>query len=120
MQAITYGGWRHCYSLSNGLVDLVVTGDVGPRVIRFGFATLENEFREYDQMLGQTGGEEWRVYGGHRLWRAPEDAQRTYIPDNGPVHVTWQAGLLRATQPVESTTGIEKEIEIEVGSLAQV
>jgi hypothetical protein len=32
-----YGGWPNCYRPSNGHLELVVTSDVGPRIIRCGF-----------------------------------------------------------------------------------
>ena len=32
-----YNGWQNCYRVSNGQIELIVTGDVGPRIIRFGF-----------------------------------------------------------------------------------
>ncbi len=114
MEKVTYGGWPNCYRLSNGLVDLVVTADVGPRIIRFGFVGGDNEFGELQDMLGKTGGDEWRSYGGHRLWHAPEVKPRTYYPDNGPVKVRERAGGLRVIQPVETTTGIQKEIDVQI------
>ena len=40
---INYGGWDNCYEISNGIVDLVITGDVGLRVIRYGFIGDVNE-----------------------------------------------------------------------------
>jgi hypothetical protein len=110
-----YGGWANCYYLSNGIVELVLTGDVGPRIIRFGFAGGENELREFPDMLGQSGGEEWRVYGGHRLWHAPEEVPRTYVPDNRPVKIEpldGADGAVRVTQPTEPVTGIEKQIDL--------
>jgi hypothetical protein len=67
MQIINYAGWERCVRLSNGIVELVATMDVGPRIIRFGFIGGDNEFKEYPEMLGKTGGDEWRIYGGHRL-----------------------------------------------------
>ncbi len=134
MEKIEYRGWPNCYRLSNGIVDLVLTADVGPRIIRFGFVGEENEFREFADMVGQTGGEEWRIYGGHRLWHAPEATPRTYYPDNEPVTVELHddAGpppeipsgsvrrkpflrrtpFVRLLQPAEPTTGIEKEIDL--------
>ncbi len=112
MEKIAYGGWENCVRLSNGAVELVVTADVGPRVIRFGFAGGENEFKEFDDTLGKTGGEDWRIYGGHRLWHAPEAAPRTYFPDNAPVKVEEREGHVRFIPPRETTTGIEKEIDI--------
>ncbi|MFQ5795611.1 MAG: hypothetical protein ACE5JP_11250 [Candidatus Bipolaricaulia bacterium] len=109
-----YKGWQNCYRLFNDLVDLIVTTDVGPRIIRFGFVNGENEFKEYEEMIGVTGGDEWRIYGGHRLWHAPEAKPRTYFPDNSPVQLEQHpdSGFVRLIQPTEPTTGIQKEIDI--------
>ncbi|HEC24192.1 MAG TPA: hypothetical protein ENI95_14885 [Chloroflexi bacterium] len=112
MERITYKGWPNCYRLSNGFVDLIVTTDVGPRIIYFGLSGEWNEFKEYEEMLGLVGGDEWRVYGGHRLWQAPEDPARTYYPDNGPVAIEEHEGAVRLIQPVEPPTGVQKEIDL--------
>jgi hypothetical protein len=93
-------------------VELVATTDVGPRIIRLGFVNGPNLMKEYADQMGQTGGAEWRIYGGHRLWHAPEAKPRTYAPDNGPVAWEWNGIVLRLKQPVEAATGIEKHIEI--------
>ena len=107
-----YGGWQNCYRLSNGVIDLLVTTDVGLRILRFGFVGEENEFKEYEDMMGRTGGDGWRIYGGHRLWHAPESRPRTYYPDNSSVELEQHAGFVRLIQPTEATTGIQKEIEV--------
>lgn len=112
IEKIAYKGWPNCYRISNDLVDLVVTTDVGPRIIRFGFNGDVNEFKEYADQVGKTGGEEWRIYGGHRLWHAPEDPIRTYFPDNYPVSARVFPKFLRVTQLTEATTGIQKEMDI--------
>nr|MBC7243808.1 hypothetical protein [Chloroflexota bacterium] len=112
MEKLNYKGWPNSYRLSNGLVDLVVTTDVGPRIIRFGFIGEENEFKEYESMLGKVGGDEWRIYGGHRLWHAPEAMPRTYFPDNGSVQLETYPDFVRLIQPVEMATGIQKEMDI--------
>lgn len=112
MERIDYVGWANCYRLSNDLVDLIVTTDVGPRVIRFGFVDQENEFKEFEDMVGKTSGDQWRIYGGHRLWHAPEAIPRTYFPDNEPVDIEQHDDFVRVAQPPEPTTGIEKEIDI--------
>jgi hypothetical protein len=39
-----YAGWKNCYRVTNGEVEVIVTGDVGPRVIRFGFVGRLNLF----------------------------------------------------------------------------
>jgi hypothetical protein len=112
IEKIAYKGWPNCYRLSNNLVDLVVTSDVGPRIIRYGFIAEANEFIEFAEDSGKTGGDDWRSYGGHRLWHAPEHKVRTYFPDNDPVQVRQYPKFLRVTQLIEPTTGIQKEMDI--------
>ena len=112
MNKLPYSGWPNCIKLSNGNVELIVTTDVGPRIMRFGFVRGQNLMKEYKDQLGKTGGEEWRIYGGHRFWHAPEAEPRTYWPDNVPVQYTWDGKTLKLTQPIEATTGFVKEMEI--------
>ena len=112
MRKINYGGWNNCIELSNGEIDLVATTDVGPRIIRLGFAHGKNLFQEIPDQLGKTGGDKWKAYGGHRFWHAPEVAPRTYAPDNAPVAHDWDGTRLKLTQPIESITGLQKEMEI--------
>lgn len=107
-----YKGWPNCYRLGNGKLELVVTTDVGPRVIRLGRPGGPNEFKEFEDMIGKTGGDEWRIYGGHRLWHAPEAKPRSYAPDNTPVEARVEGDTLHLVQPTEASTGIQKEIEI--------
>ncbi|MDP8214012.1 MAG: hypothetical protein RAO92_03640 [Candidatus Euphemobacter frigidus] len=78
IEKFTCGGWKNCLRLTNGLVEVVVTTDVGPRVIRYGFSDAPNMFCEVEKDRGRIGGDEWRMYGGHRLWHSPEDNPRTY------------------------------------------
>jgi hypothetical protein len=112
MKKITYGGWENCYQLSNDLIDLVVTGDVGPRIIRLGFREQPNLFKEYPDQLGVTSGGEWMIFGGHRLWHAPEAQPRTYFPDFEPVLVQEIDHGMLVTQKPEPTTGLQKQLEI--------
>jgi hypothetical protein len=116
VRQIEYGGWPNCYRLANDVMELIVTTDVGPRVIRCGFIGGENEFKEYPEDFGKTGGKDWRVYGGHRLWHAPEHKVRTYCPDNSPVKLERGNGALRLVQAIEIVTGIQKEIEVRLAA----
>lgn len=117
MDLISYRGWPNCLRFSNALVDLVVTTDVGPRIIRYGFLDEENEFAEVPEDMGKRGGDVWRIYGGHRLWHAPEHSQRTYIPDNQPVRYEDHGEFIRLVQTVEPGTGIQKELDIRLSSV---
>ncbi|BBE18611.1 hypothetical protein AQPE_2774 [Aquipluma nitroreducens] len=109
---VIFKGWKNCVKLSNGSVELIVTTDVGPRIIRFGFVDGPNIFYVSPTDKGKTGGTDWHLYGGHRFWHSPEVAPRTYSPDNSPVNYTWDGTTLKLIQDVEPLTSIVKEIEI--------
>jgi len=111
-----YGGWEKCIRLDNGKIEMVVLTEVGPRIIRFGFINDINVLGENKEQQGKTGGDEWKIYGGHRLWHAPEDKERTYVPDNSPVRYEWDGKTLKVKQDVEDKTGIQKEMEISLGN----
>jgi len=114
LSEIAYGGWAKTYRLSNGLIDLITPADVGPRIIRFGFIDDVNEFCEVPEHMGKTGGDKWRLYGGHRFWHAPEHPTRTYFPDNQPVTIEQKADVVQITQAVEPTTGLQKQLDIQM------
>lgn len=109
---VDYNGWKDCLEMSNGLIDLVATTCVGPRIIRFGLVGQKNEFCEIEEHSGKTGGDSWNIYGGHRLWHSPEAKPRTYYPDNFPIEWDIKEDRIYLNQPVEPTTGIKKDIEI--------
>lgn len=113
-----YRRWKRAFRLSNDAVQLVVLTEVGPRVIFFGFCGEENEFHEVPEDAGKGSDQTFRIYGGHRLWVAPE-IPRTYYPDNFPVAVRRQRNAFVFTAPPESTppgTHLQKEIEIELAN----
>ena len=112
MEKVAYGGWPNCIRMANDAVELIATTDVGPRIIRFGFVGKENELFEDPEQMGKTNSSEWLAFGGHRLWLAPEAKPRSYFPDSQPVKSVRKGNTLRLIQPVETTNGIEKEIEI--------
>jgi hypothetical protein len=111
---VEFHGWPNCYQFTNGQVSLIVTADIGPRIVFWGFDGGANEVVLFPDDLGKVGGEQYRFYGGHRLWHAPEVMPRTYAPDNEPVEVEQAGRGLSATAPVEQSTGIQKRIEIEM------
>jgi hypothetical protein len=113
---VEYKGWRNCYRVSNGEVELIVTGDVGPRVIRFGFVGGQNLFKEFADQLGKSGEEKFQLRGGDRVWKAPEDPVATWAPDNVSVEISITASGLIAKAPVEPLTGLQKEIEVKMSS----
>jgi hypothetical protein len=112
VEKIAYKGWKNCYRVSNGEVELIVTGDVGPRVIRLGFVGGQNVFKEFADQMGKSGEEKFQLRGGDRVWKAPEDPVATWALDNVPVEITPTPTGLVARAPVEPLTNLQKEIEI--------
>ncbi|MBY0374933.1 MAG: DUF4380 domain-containing protein, partial [Bryobacteraceae bacterium] len=104
IEKIPYGGWSNCYRLSNSQIELIVTADIGPRVIRCGFSGGQNFFKEYSAELGGTGEPDWKIRGGHRIWVAPEKGSITYELDNHPVEILNDRGVFTATSPTDPRT----------------
>jgi len=130
-EIVPYQGWAQALRLRIAGWELVAPLGVGPRILRFGPVDGPNVFFEKKEQLGQIGGTEWRIYGGHRLWTAPENEQ-CYAADNDPVswdelpaagfrlsgktspvwgwqkslRVTWEkSGLFRIEHQLRNTTG---------------
>ncbi len=111
MDVIPYGGWDRCLRMSAGPVELIATLEVGPRIVRFGPKGGSNLLFENPRTMGTKGGPDYKGYGGHRLWTAPEDTVRTYEADNDPPAVTEVEGGFRLTT-VLGPSGLEKSITI--------
>jgi hypothetical protein len=116
VEKVEYKGWHNCWRITNGDVELIVTGDVGPRIIRYGFANDQNLFKEFPEQLGKSGEKDFQLRGGDRVWKAPEDPVATWAPDNVPVEITVTPTGLIARAPVEPLTSLQKEIEISLAS----
>jgi hypothetical protein len=112
IEKMPWGGWPNCYRLTNGEVDLILTSDVGPRIMRYGFVDGQNFFRNFEESMGKSGEESWVLRGGHRIWAGPEDVSVTYAPDNGSVDVHLDGDVLTATQQVEPATGLIKQLVV--------
>lgn len=114
VEKLSYHGWNNAWRLSNGTVELVVLADVGPRIVHYGFCGRENFLYEAASDAGLTGGDGFRLYGGHRLWAWPE-VPRTYFPDNCCVTVSQGDDFVRFTAPIEDRapgTNLQKELEV--------
>ncbi|MCX7664153.1 MAG: hypothetical protein N2112_01255 [Gemmataceae bacterium] len=124
IERVEYRGWKNNLRISNSGFELIVTLDVGPRVIAYRKLGGFNVMKNYDEMMGGTGEPEWQIRGGHRFWLAPEDLTRTYYPDNFPVSsVELTPFSARFVPPPERQYGIQKEMELtlsETGSKVEV
>ncbi|MBQ6171426.1 MAG: hypothetical protein IJK34_02180 [Clostridia bacterium] len=111
----SYKNYGNCLEISNGCVDLLVTLDIGPRIIRYGFCGGDNmlyedldrvntyEKEDIKEMFGANA--KWYLYGGHRLWISPEYTE-TYFPDNNPVSYDTDENSAIFTCDVQEVTGL--------------
>jgi hypothetical protein len=110
----SYAGWKDCLRISNQIIECIIPTQIGPRIIKFSYKDQENEFGILKDQEGMTGGSEWRLYGGHRLWCSPEHKYRTYLPDNDPIDYEEIKNGVRLIQPTEEESKIQKEITINI------
>lgn len=116
MEKITYLNLPNCYRLSNNTIEVIVTTDVGPRVIRYGFVGGENVFAEVPELATLTEWDDWKPRGGHRLWVAPEEMPRSYAPDDAFVHYEIvDERTIRLMQRTDRA-GFEKEITVSLAA----
>jgi len=83
-------GWENCAHLSTDHAELLVTLDVGPRILHFALTGGDNVLRAFADQVGTSGENEFVARGGHRLWVSPE-TERTYAPDNTSVEYELRA-----------------------------
>ncbi|MDK2980602.1 MAG: hypothetical protein PWQ55_949 [Chloroflexota bacterium] len=103
-----------CLEEQFGSLTLTFTQAVGPRIIALQHKGSQNLLAELpDATLDYPGGGKFHLYGGHRLWVAPEDPALTYLPDDRLVEVKTYPGTVELIQEVEKQTGLRKIIRVQ-------
>ena len=92
IKEVRYKNFGKCLFISNDLMEVLVTVDIGPRIIKCNLKGKENMMfedveRNFSNDVSSMFGEEktWYTYGGHRIWLSPEGFPETYYPDNDKV-----------------------------------
>lgn len=116
-----YLNFGSCLEISNGDVELLVTLDIGPRIIRYGmvggtnvmYNDVDRELVDDSESFSKTfyPGAKWQLFGGHRLWVAPEKFPNTYYPDCNPVncHILENGAIFIPNEQVEN--GVQLKIK---------
>jgi hypothetical protein len=112
MDRVPCPGEGQCVRLSNGTAEVLVATAIGPRIVRYGFVGGDNLLGWVPESKVKTALGEWKPWGGHRLWSAPEHMPRSYSPDNEPVDVQVSGRTVTLTQAVEPKTGIQKILTV--------
>ncbi len=112
MKTVSFQGWKNCVELVSGDFRVIVTTEIGPRVVGGFVGKSQNLFCVVPETAGKKGGNEWNLYGGHRLWHSPEAKPRSYHCDNHKVKVEKieDGGVLFT--PAVDEVGIQKSIAI--------
>jgi hypothetical protein len=113
MKKVTFEGWKNCIEMTSGDFRIIITTEIGPRVMGGFVGNSANIFNVDPELAGKKGGKTWVNYGGHRLWHAPEQKPRTYEPDNSKVQVEeLEDGTILFSAGTDKTTGICKTLAI--------
>ena len=113
MKTVQFKGWKKCIELKSGKFRLIVTTEVGPRIIGAFLGNSDNLVYVDPKTAGNTkNNKDWNIYGGHRLWHSPEAKPRSYAPDNVPVEVKKTKDGICFSSGLESSTGISKSFSI--------
>jgi hypothetical protein len=99
--------------LENRFLRLEYLTSAGPRIVRLVPAGMDkNLLAEVPEAKVETIHGEFFFYGGHRLCRAPESPNETYIPDSAGLVVEETPAGVNLIMPVISMKGIAKNIAI--------
>lgn len=118
-EKITYSDLPDCLRLTNNEVEIIVTTHVGPRILHYAFAGGENVLGLHPNAKLETALGEFKPYGGHRLWIAPENMPKSYAPDNSPVEYEFDESKnsVHLTQAIEPVTKTQKEMIVTLGEM---
>ncbi len=120
MRTVQFSG-HECCVLENESLRLLVTRSIGPRILSLGFLDGENILANLPEAVTTSPRlGTFHFYGGHRLWHAPEDLDRTYVPDDSPVDIVPLDQGVAVTQNTETQTGLQKSIDIQFRDAIQV
>ena len=107
-------GWREAYRVRLGEAEMVVVSEIGPRVLSLSVGDGPNLLFVDEETVGRGQGDAaWHVYGGHRVWVAPE-TEDTYAADNARCEVEVFDDELTVIAPVASRTKLQKRLTVTV------
>lgn len=112
IEEVKYGDFGNCVRIFNETTEVLVTTDIGPRIIKYALIGSPNVFCEHFTKEATNKETGWKMYGGHRLWHAPEDTIRTYQPDNEKFEYTEIENGIQITCEKEEATNLQKNLII--------
>lgn len=111
-----------CLRIANGDAELLVTTAIGPRIISYALRGGPNAMFVNRSGVNRKGGPDfdrtfyrgatWDVFGGTRVWVAPESMPETFYPDREPVEVAQRADGARFVAPVQAANGVQLALDV--------
>jgi hypothetical protein len=99
--------------VENEYLRLEYLAQAGPRIVRLSLAgSNENLLAETPDVSWQTPFGLYHLYGGHRLWHAPEKVGLTSQPDDNGLQVGEFAWGVRLTGAPQVAGGLSKTLEV--------
>lgn len=121
LSQIKYEPFGNCVCISNGSIEIYVTIDFGPRIIRCAFVGGENFMKEdkdfalvNDITDSKFNDNTFYIRGGHRFWISPEAFPRTYYPDNNSVSYAQCGDKVIFTQDEQVANELSLSLEIKM------
>jgi hypothetical protein len=114
IERFSFAGLPNCYRIANETIEAIVSTDIGPRILRYALVGGENLLAELPHLTIPTSLGDWKLWGGHRLWVAPERMPESYAPDNVPIRFERLGdSAIQLDQPVDAA-GYEKRMIVEL------
>ncbi len=101
-------------SIENSFLQVCALKNGGPRIVGLFYQGSENILAETPTLGWEGPAGFYHIYGGHRIWIAPEDPEICSLPDDsGLIWAKTQHRLL-LTGAVEPVTGLQKLLQIDL------
>ena len=105
--------WGKILWVCHGSFELGIALDFGIRIVHAACSGMDNLlYRQPDDLSdGYFEPNGWRLYGGHRMWSAPEGPLST-TPDNTPIHWKIQPDSILLWEDPNPITGFQKSLRL--------
>ena len=119
-----YLNYGKCLSITNGAMEVFVTVDLGPRIIKCNVAGRDNlMLTDVDRKMSQDvsdafgPGKTWYIYGGHLMCVSPENLPLSYYPDNDKVLYSITPSGAVFSPGTQMVNGMRHELEIRMDDI---
>lgn len=109
---INYKDYGKCLKVTNDIVEVIISIQYGPRIVKYGYVNDINHFAEGIEDKISTENGDYYIIGGHKFLYLTDNEKNIYIPDNKKVEYESIDGGIKLIQEIEEHTYFQKNIEI--------